>query len=94
MSICILVAEDEQEIADFVVRDLREEGFSVDLAMDGIQAFRALETNRWDVVLLSRIHLTGIGSGAGRQTIGCRKPPIRAREASSRCTYRVRPFQE
>ena len=52
MSYRILVAEDEQEIADFVVRGLRENGFTVDLAMDGIQAFHALEANRWDVVLL------------------------------------------
>ena len=31
----ILLVEDEQEIADFVVRGLREEGFTVERAADG-----------------------------------------------------------
>ena len=39
----ILVIEDEQEIADFVVRGLREEGFMVEHAADGEAAWHAMQ---------------------------------------------------
>ncbi|MFO0802670.1 MAG: response regulator transcription factor [Gemmataceae bacterium] len=48
----ILVIEDEHEIADFVVRGLREEGFVVDRAADGEDGWHQLKTATWDVVLL------------------------------------------
>ncbi len=35
MGIRVLVIEDEAEIADFIVRGLREEGYTVELATDG-----------------------------------------------------------
>jgi two-component system copper resistance phosphate regulon response regulator CusR len=52
MGIRILVVEDEPQIADFVVRGLREEGFSVEHAADGDSGWHALSTASWDVVLL------------------------------------------
>jgi two-component system copper resistance phosphate regulon response regulator CusR len=52
MSARILVVEDETEIADFVVRGLREEGFSVERAADGYAGWHQLKTSDWDVVLL------------------------------------------
>jgi two-component system copper resistance phosphate regulon response regulator CusR len=52
MGVRILVVEDETAIADFVVRGLREEGFSVEHAADGESAWHALQTASWDVVLL------------------------------------------
>ena len=52
MGIRILVVEDEAEIADFVVRGLREEGFAVEQAADGEAAWHALAGRRWDLVLL------------------------------------------
>jgi two-component system copper resistance phosphate regulon response regulator CusR len=52
MSAKILVVEDDCEIADFVVRGLREEGFFVDRAADGDEAWRQLTNCDWDVVLL------------------------------------------
>ena len=52
MGIRILVIEDEPEIADFVVRGLREEGFTVERAADGDEAWHGLQTRTWDVVLL------------------------------------------
>jgi two-component system copper resistance phosphate regulon response regulator CusR len=48
----ILVIEDEDEIADFLVRGLREEGFSVERAADGDEGWHYLKTGSWDVVLL------------------------------------------
>jgi two-component system copper resistance phosphate regulon response regulator CusR len=52
MGIRILVIEDEPEIADFIVRGLREEGFTVEHAADGEDGWHALHTSCWDVVLL------------------------------------------
>jgi two-component system copper resistance phosphate regulon response regulator CusR len=52
MGIRILVIEDEKEIADFMVRGLREEGFTVEHAADGEDGSHALGSGGWDVVLL------------------------------------------
>jgi two-component system copper resistance phosphate regulon response regulator CusR len=52
VGIRILVIEDEAAIADFLMRGLREEGFTVEHAADGNSAWHALQTGRWDVVLL------------------------------------------
>jgi two-component system copper resistance phosphate regulon response regulator CusR len=52
MGIRILVVEDEAELADFIVRGLREEGFAVERAADGAQAWAALQLGGWDLVLL------------------------------------------
>lgn len=48
----ILVIEDEPAIADFLVRGLREEGFTVAHAGDGVSGLQALTAGEWDVVLL------------------------------------------
>jgi two-component system copper resistance phosphate regulon response regulator CusR len=52
MGIRILVVEDEEKIADFLVRGLREEGFTVEHAADGDLARCALRIGPWDLVLL------------------------------------------
>jgi two-component system copper resistance phosphate regulon response regulator CusR len=52
MGIRILVVEDEPPIADFLVRGLREEGFTVEHAGEGESAWHALRSSAWDVVLL------------------------------------------
>src|SRR5579884_563097 len=52
MGIRILVVEDEDPIADFVVRGLREEGLTVERAADGEEAWHHLRTAPWDVALL------------------------------------------
>jgi two-component system copper resistance phosphate regulon response regulator CusR len=52
MGFRILVIEDENEIADFVVRGLREEGYAVERAADGEAGWHHLKTTTWDVVLL------------------------------------------
>ena len=52
MGIRILVIEDEANIADFIVRGLREEGFCVERAADGEEGWHCLKTGTWDVVLL------------------------------------------
>ena len=52
MGIRILIVEDEKEIADFLVRGLREEGFTVERAADGEEGWHYLRTGSWDIVLL------------------------------------------
>jgi two-component system copper resistance phosphate regulon response regulator CusR len=52
MAIRVLVIEDDEEIADFVGRGLREEGFLVEVAADGLAGWHALQTASWDVVVL------------------------------------------
>lgn len=52
MGIRILVVEDESEIADFVVRGFREEGFTVEHSPGGHDGWHRLTTETWDVVLL------------------------------------------
>jgi two-component system copper resistance phosphate regulon response regulator CusR len=52
MSARILVVEDEAEIADFLTRGLREEGYTVEHAADGVDAWHRLHTESWDLVLL------------------------------------------
>jgi two-component system copper resistance phosphate regulon response regulator CusR len=52
MGIRILVIEDEDEIADFLLRGLREEGFAVERAADSEEGWHHLKSGIWDVVLL------------------------------------------
>src|ERR1700730_17882869 len=52
MGIRILLIEDEAEIADFLKRGLREEGFTVEHAADGHDGWYRLHSESWDVVLL------------------------------------------
>ena len=52
MSIRILVVEDELDLADFIVRGLREEGFAVEHAADGKRAWEAIRAEGWDLVIL------------------------------------------
>jgi two-component system copper resistance phosphate regulon response regulator CusR len=52
MGVRILVIEDENAIADFLVRGLREEGFTVERAADGEEGWHQLKTTAWDVIVL------------------------------------------
>jgi two-component system copper resistance phosphate regulon response regulator CusR len=52
MAFRILIIEDEAELADFVVRGLREEGFAVEHAPDAERGWEALEAGSWDLIVL------------------------------------------
>ncbi len=52
MGIRILVIEDEAAIADFITRGLREEGYVVEHAADGVDGGHRLNKESWDLVLL------------------------------------------
>jgi len=48
----VLVVEDEPQMAGFIARGLRDEGYAVDVAADGAQALSMLEANEHELVLL------------------------------------------
>ena len=50
----VLVAEDEQVLADAIGRGLRREGMAVDVVSDGAEALDRLGVNGYDVVVLDR----------------------------------------
>ena len=52
MGVRILVVEDEPEIAAFLIRGLREDGFTVERVADGTAAGHRLRTESWDIILL------------------------------------------
>ncbi|QEH37758.1 Transcriptional activator protein CopR [Aquisphaera giovannonii] len=52
MGIRILTVEDDELIAETLVRGLREEGFAVEHAPDGGAAVAALQAGAWDLVIL------------------------------------------
>ncbi len=52
MSIRILIVEDEMDLADFVIRGLREEGFVVEHASDGQSGWKVMESGTWDLIVL------------------------------------------
>jgi two-component system, OmpR family, copper resistance phosphate regulon response regulator CusR len=48
----LLLVEDDRKLAHFVARGLRAEGFSVDLAADGIEGRSFLESYQFDLLVL------------------------------------------
>jgi len=48
----ILLVEDEKKISDFVVKGLKEQGFTVDLAADGRDGFYMATHQSYDVIVL------------------------------------------
>lgn len=52
MSIRILLIEDESRIADFLIRGLTEEGYTLEHVHDGALAWPRLQNEAWDLVLL------------------------------------------
>lgn len=52
MSVRILVVEDEPRISDFLIRGLNEEGYTAELAATGPEAWRRMQSQSWDLILL------------------------------------------
>jgi DNA-binding response OmpR family regulator len=50
----VLIAEDEQRLAEAIARGLRREGMAVDLAPDGTDALVKARVIRYDVLILDR----------------------------------------
>ena len=52
MSLRILVIEDDERIAGVISRGLREEGYVVERAADGLAGWQLLKSGGWDLVVL------------------------------------------
>ena len=52
MAMRVLLVEDEAQIADFVARDLSEQGYAVDVASDGDEALHWPAVAEFDVIIL------------------------------------------
>ena len=50
----VLVVEDVRSLADDIAEGLRDNGFAVDVAYDGLDASAKLDTNGYQVVVLDR----------------------------------------
>jgi DNA-binding response OmpR family regulator len=48
----ILIVEDEPRIAGLIKRGLKEEGYAVDIAVDGVEAIDKFEINSYDLIVL------------------------------------------
>ncbi len=48
----ILLVEDEQKMASFIERGLKEEGYAVDTAYDGAQGWEYAAANEYDLIIL------------------------------------------
>ncbi len=48
----LLVAEDDTTIAEFLAKGLREAGFAVDIASDGLRAFSLASTEPYDAAII------------------------------------------
>ena len=50
-----LVIEDDRQVADFIVKGLRENGFAVDSAHDGREGIFLAASEPYDVIVLDRM---------------------------------------
>jgi DNA-binding response OmpR family regulator len=48
----LLIVEDDHKLAEFVARGLRAERFAVDLAFDGLEGLKYLESYEYDLIVL------------------------------------------
>ena len=73
----LLVVEDHKPVADFIVKGLREERYSVDLASDGDGALFMAQTVEYDVIILD-LMLPGKSGFSVTETLrkGGTKTPI------------------
>ncbi len=69
----VLIAEDEQRLADAIARGLRREGMAVDLAPDGADALVKARVIRYDVLVLDR-DLPGIHGDDVCRTVRGERP--------------------
>ena len=56
----MLIAEDEQRLAEAIARVLRREGMAVDLAPDGTDALVKARVVRYDVLVLDRFSFLSV----------------------------------
>lgn len=48
----LLVVEDEFDFAQALARGLRQQGYAIDVALDGMQGWELAEVNEYDLLIL------------------------------------------
>ena len=73
----ILVVEDQPKVASFIVKGMKEEMYSVDLAEDGEEGLRMAQMNNYDLIIQD-LMLPGINGYQAIETLrkGGNKTPI------------------
>lgn len=72
----ILVVEDDHKVGAFLEQGLREEGFEVDRARDGVEAVAMAVSGPQDLILLDYMlpHKSGLEVTTELRAQGCRTP--------------------
>jgi two-component system, OmpR family, response regulator VanR len=68
----VLVVEDDEQLADVIVRSLRRDAFAVDLAADGAVGLEKAQTVDYDVIVLDRDLPVVHGDAVCRQLVADR----------------------
>jgi two-component system response regulator MprA len=76
----ILLVEDDRDIADSLELLLRDEGFQVELAEDGLEALAAVDAHRPDLILLDvmlpRLDAVGVAAELKARGVGPDRLPV------------------
>ncbi|MBD8492546.1 heavy metal response regulator transcription factor [Pseudomonas syringae] len=90
----VLIIEDEQKTADYLHRGLSEQGYSVDLAADGIEGLHLGLENEYAVIILD-VMLPGLdGFGVLRALRARKQTPVIMLTAREQVDDRIRGLRE
>ncbi|WNW13615.1 heavy metal response regulator transcription factor [Pseudomonas sp. DTU_2021_1001937_2_SI_NGA_ILE_001] len=90
----VLIIEDERKTADYLHRGLSEQGYSVDLAGDGIEGLHLSLENEYAVIVLD-VMLPGLdGFGVLRALRARKQTPVIMLTAREQVDDRIRGLQE
>ncbi|WP_095094199.1 heavy metal response regulator transcription factor [Pseudomonas sp. Irchel 3A5] len=90
----VLIIEDEEKTADYLRRGLTEQGFTVDLARDGIEGLHLALESDYDVIILD-VMLPGLdGFGVLRALRARKQTPVIMLTAREQVDDRIRGLRE
>lgn len=90
----VLIVEDEEKTADYLHRGLTEQGYTADVARDGIEGLHLAMENDYAVIVLD-VMLPGLdGFGVLRALRGRKQTPVIMLTARERVEDRIRGLRE
>ena len=90
----VLIVEDEEKTADYLHRGLTEQGYTVDVARDGIEGLHLAMENDYAVIVID-VMLPGLdGFGVLRALRGRKQTPVIMLTARERVEDRIRGLRE
>src|SRR5215469_12892381 len=85
----LLLVEDEEDLIQAMARGLRQEGYAVDLALDGLRGWELLATNAYDLLMLD-LNLPDLDGLELCQSVRAGYPQVLVLVLTARCTPRHR----